>query len=171
MDRLANLLNAAATAITDAQAASIAIEAGLNHSTTATILTLGQHPGLSLSQLSGIVGLSHSAAVRLVDGLTAKGLAMRGDGQDRREVAVSLTVAGRALYTRLRQVQGNTLMPLLEQIAPADRASLERALSRILGALTQGRESADHICRYCDENACAQKDCPVELRAIALSAG
>ena len=92
MDRLANLLNAAATAISDAQAVSMARHADLKPSTTGAILTLGQHSALTLSELARIIGLSHSATVRLIDGLADKGLARRGDGQDRREVAISLTI-------------------------------------------------------------------------------
>jgi MarR family transcriptional repressor of emrRAB len=169
MDRLANLLNAAATAISDAQTRSVALYGDLKPSTTGAILTLGQHSALTLSELAGILGLSHSATVRLVDGLGDKGLARRGDGQDRREVTVSLTVDGQALYARLRQAQGETLMPLLEDVAPADKARLEALLSHILAALTKGRQSADHICRFCDEGICGQDDCPVELQAIALA--
>lgn len=169
MDRLANLLNASATAIADAQAMSVAQHSKLKPSTTAAILTLGQHPALTLSELAGILGLSHSATVRLVDGLAAKGLALRGDGQDRREVAVSLSVQGHGLYADLRSTQSEIMMPLIRVLEPAERAVLEVALSRILAALTQGRESADHICRFCDEGVCGQEDCPVELRAVALA--
>lgn len=169
MDRLANLLNAAATAIADAQATSMALRTKLKPSTTAAILTLGQHPALTLSELAGILALSHSATVRLVDNLAAKGLAQRGDGQDRREVAVSLTVQGHELYAKLRNAQSEMLLPLIQVLEPAERATLEAALSRILAALTRGRESADHICRFCDEGACGQEECPVEVRAIELA--
>jgi MarR family transcriptional repressor of emrRAB len=169
MDRLANLLNAAATAISDAQMRSVALYGDLKPSTTGAILTLGQHSALTISELAGILGLSHSATVRLVDGLGDKGLARRGDRQDRREVAVSLTVDGQALYAQLRQAQGETLMPLLEEIAPADQARLEAMLSHILAVLTKGRQIADHICRFCDEGICGQDACPVELQAVALA--
>ena len=168
VDRLANLLNATATAIADAQAKSIALYADLNPSTAAAILTLGQHPALSVSELAGILGLSHSATVRLVGGLAVKSLARRSDRQDRREVAVSLTDEGLALYRRLRKAQSQTLMPLIQIIEPAERAMLETTLSRILAAMTLGRESADRLCRFCDETVCQQEDCPVGLRAIAL---
>jgi MarR family transcriptional regulator, negative regulator of the multidrug operon emrRAB len=169
MDRLANLLTAAATAIADAQATSMGVRTDLKPSTTAAILTLGQHPALTLSELASILALSHSATVRLVDNLAAKGLAKRGDGQDRREVTVSLTVQGHGLYAELRKAQNETMLPLIEVLEAAERAALEVALSRILAALTQGRESADHICRFCDEGACGQEECPVEVRAIELA--
>ena len=169
MDRLANLLNAAATAIVDAQATSMAFQANLKSSTTAAILTLGQHPALTLSDLAQVLGLSHSATVRLVDGLTSRGLAARGDGQSRREVAVSLTFDGQLLYGALRQAQSDILTPLLEDLAQKDRAILEAALSSILAARTKGLQSADHICRFCDESVCMQHDCPVELQAVTMA--
>ncbi|WP_439526829.1 MarR family winged helix-turn-helix transcriptional regulator [Roseovarius mucosus] len=169
MDRLANLLNAAATAISDAQAMSMARHADLKPSTTGAILTLGQHSALTLSELARIIGLSHSATVRLIDGLADKGLARRGDGQDRREVAISLTIKGLRLYADLRKAQSEILIPLTEGLTPMERATLEVALSRILAALTKSRQSADHICRFCDEGVCGQDDCPVEVQAVALS--
>ena len=35
-------------------------------------------------------------------------------------------------------------------------------LESLLGRITSGRQSADHICRLCDEDACPQESCPVE---------
>jgi DNA-binding MarR family transcriptional regulator len=168
MDRLANLLSAAATAISDAQIMAMARHAELKPSTAAAILTLGQHDLLTLSQLAQIVGISHSGTVRLVDGLVHKGLVMRGDGRDRREVAVSLTAQGRELYARLRLDQDAVLMPLIADLPPEARRALEAALAHLLAGLTRGRQSADHICRFCDESACVPEDCPVERRALAL---
>lgn len=139
MDRLANPFNAAATAISDAQTSSMISCGALKPSATASIMTLGQHSALTLSELARILGLRHSATVRLVDGLEDKGLERRGDGQDRREVTVSLTVDGQALYARLRQAQGETLMALLEDVTPADKARLEALLSHILAAFSPGK--------------------------------
>jgi MarR family transcriptional regulator, negative regulator of the multidrug operon emrRAB len=171
MDRLSNLLTAAATAIADAQAATMARHVDLKPSTTATILTLGQHQALTMTQLAAILDLSHSATVRLVDGLAAKDLVLRMQGRDRREVAVALTAQGQTLHATLRHEQSALLMPLLDGLAAQDRDVLEAVLCRILTALTQGRRSADHICRFCHESICGQDDCPVERQACRLERG
>lgn len=166
MDRLANLLGAAATAIHDAHLAAAA--GALPPSAAAAILTLGQHEAQTVKDLAGIAGITHSAAVRLLDGLQARGLVGRGPGRDGREVAVALTPEGRALYGRLRAAQAGVLVPLLAALPQADRQVLERALAQILTRLTQGRQSADHICRFCDEEVCEPDTCPVERQALAL---
>lgn len=168
MDRLANLLGAAATAIHDAHLTAAADAAGLTPSAAAAILTLGQHEAQTVKDLARIAGITHSAAVRLLDGLADRGLVARGPGRDGREVAVALTPAGRDLYGHLRAAQAGVLMPLLAPLPDADLRVLEGALAQILTALTLGRASADHICRFCDEGVCEQGICPVERQALAL---
>jgi len=39
----------------------------------------------------------------------------------------------------------------------------------LLTGLTQSREQADHICRFCDEDACPARRCPVECKAISIA--
>lgn len=168
MDRLANLLGAASTAIHDAHLAAAAGAEGLTPSSAAAVLTLGQHDTQTAKDLARIAGITHSAAVRLLDGLHARGLVARGPGRDGREVAVALTPTGQALYTRLRRAQTGVLMPLLAPLQTDERQALQRALEQILTALTHGRASADHICRFCDEDACNPDACPVERQATAL---
>lgn len=169
MDRLANLVNACAAAIAAAQARALSDAGDLTPSATAVVLTLGQFPDQTLTDLARIAGLTHSAVVRLMDGLQARGLVQRGSGRDRREVAVSLTQAGQVTYARLRQAQAAGLAPVLASLSGPERAALERASSAILAALTRDRASADHICRFCDEAICTAGGCPVEERVQALS--
>ena len=169
MNRCGNLLTAAAAAICDAHASAIAERAGLNPSVTATILTLGQHDAQSLSQIAVVSGITHSAMVRLIAGLERRGLVTRGAGRDRREAAISLSEAGRELYATLRQLQAQVMAPLVDSLTAEQRAVLEAVLADILTRLTTGRETADHICRFCDEEVCGQDLCPVELQACRLT--
>ncbi|MGY6547777.1 MAG: MarR family transcriptional regulator [Roseinatronobacter sp.] len=170
MNRCGNLLTAAATAICDAQASAMAERANLNPSTTAAILTLGQHAAQSVSELAVVSGITHSAMVRLVESLKQRGLVTRAQGRnDRREAAISLTEPGQALYATLREMQTHVIAPLLEGLTAEDQAVLETALTHILTKLTTGRESADHICRFCDEVVCGQDHCPVEQQACRLT--
>lgn len=169
MDRLGNLLNAASTAISDAQTVEVLKISGINPSATATILTLGQHSGQNLAELASTVGISHSAMVRLIDSLVGQGLVMRCSGRDRREVATTLTEMGNDLYGRLRDAQGKVLHPLLACLSTREHEAMECILSQILGALTKSPGVGDRICRFCDEQACPQESCPVEVRARYLA--
>src|SRR5207244_11393948 len=54
-------------------------------------------------QLSDVIGLTHSATVRLVDRLVANGYVLRqASGRDGRTVAIRLTKAGTAAAERVR---------------------------------------------------------------------
>ena len=58
----------------------------------------------TIQQLSDVIGLTHSATVRLVDRLVADGYVLRqGGGRDGRTVAIRLTKAGTAAAERVRQ--------------------------------------------------------------------
>lgn len=171
MNRLGNLLNALAGAVTDAQAAAMAEHAGMKPSAAATVLTLGQNDMLTVSDMSKIVGITHSAMVRLIDGLERRGLVSRGRGRDGREVAVCLTEDGVALYAALRRAQADVLDSLVRRLSADQQDAFEDCLAVLLAALTKGRRSADHICRFCDEEVCQQDRCPVESQAQRLADG
>ena len=169
MDRTANLLGALALAISDAQTQAMEVASSLGRSATATLVTLGEYPGLSVAALAATVGLSHSATVRLVDDLERRGVVQRTPGADRRSVGLGLTGAGMDLRARVMQSRADVLERSLAEVPPADREMLTQVLSRILEDLTTSQTAADHICRLCDEDACGRDDCPVERRAVALS--
>ena len=145
MDRIANLLNATAVAICDAQMAEASRRSGLKSSATAAILTLGQHEGQTVTDIALVVGISHSAMVRLIEGLDGQGLVTRSSGQDKRKIEIALTQTGRALYRQLRAAQTFVLSPLLECLSEYERSVVECALAKMLTTLTKDPESGDHI--------------------------
>ena len=165
--RLGNLLNAAAVAISDAQAAAIARSADQNPSASAALLTIGQHEIQTISQIARVLRLSHSTTVRLINGLERGGMLERSRGRDKRETLVSLTPEGKKVYETIRMAQARVLNRLLEVLSADEQRTLETALSSILTVLTLDRESGDHICRFCDEMVCEQDRCPVERRSSA----
>jgi MarR family transcriptional regulator, negative regulator of the multidrug operon emrRAB len=169
MDRTANLLGALALALSDAQMQAMEAAYGLGGSATAALVTLGGYPGLSVAALAAVVGLSHSATVRLVDNLERRGVVRRMPGADRRSVGLGLTAAGLGLRDTVMQARADVLVRSLAAVPPDDTKMLTQVLTRLLEDLTTSRTAADHICRHCDENACGRDDCPVERRAVALS--
>jgi MarR family transcriptional regulator, negative regulator of the multidrug operon emrRAB len=169
VDQLTNLVGALALAVTDAQRHEMARASGLGDSAAAAVVTLGEYPGLSVAALAGIVGLTHSATVRLADDLERRGLVLRAPGGDRRSVGLRLTADGAAMRARLMAARTEVLGRATAAVVEDDRAAFARGVARALEALTTSRAAADHICRMCDEEACGRDACPVEQRAVALT--
>lgn len=75
--RTANLLGAAALAVTDGTLAVAPSAAGTSVSGSAALVTLLDAPTLSVTDLGRRIGLSQPAAARMVDSLEAAGLVLR----------------------------------------------------------------------------------------------
>ncbi len=153
-------------------AASVAItdriqDPTLSASATAALLTIAEWQPIGARELAGIVGLSQSATVRLVDELVSAGLARRLDKKGR-AVPLALTAAGkrraRSLQTRRLEIAGQALA----RLAPEDRVALEKALPALLAGITTGRACARHLCRFCDFTTCRTGPCPVAAAATAI---
>ena len=160
-DRFINLLAALGTALADAQAKACE-SIGVVQSDAAALITVGYHPGLSVGALAPIIGFTQSAAVRSVDRLVHHGLMARGRGEDRRQVALSLTAAGAALRAEILDARQGAVEKAITALDPWQQVDLEPMVERMLAALTQDRAGADHICRLCDETVCTPETCPVE---------
>lgn len=168
MDRLTNLIGALAVAVGDAQGRAMQAEGGLSASGVALLLLIDADPGASIATAAAVVGLTHSATVRLAADLADRGLVARGAGADRRVAALTLTPAGVALVARLRAARAGVLSGLTAALDPADRAAAARAVTAMLCRLARDRRTTDHLCRFCDEAACGGPDCPVERHTAAL---
>lgn len=155
--RTANLLGAAALAITDALARALPPERD-----AAALVLIRQYPGDGVDALARRLELTHSGAVRLVDRLASAGLVTRGAASDRRRVALELTPAGEARADAILGERAGVLEDLVAHLPSPDRAALERLLESLLGALTEGPERAARICRLCDVGVCPEASCPVE---------
>ena len=160
MLRLANLLGALSVAVGDELRERVAVD-GLSASDAAAVNVVGHAPGCSVGYLAGALGLTHAGAVRVADRLTRAGLAIRAEGPDLRTVGLRLTAAGERSWAQVRQARAAHLDALLADVAPAERAALERTVEHLLAALTHDDVVAERICRLCDEDACPQDRCPV----------
>jgi MarR family transcriptional regulator, negative regulator of the multidrug operon emrRAB len=168
--REANLLGAVALAVADRLRASAERGSGQGGSAPAALVSLaGYLDGGPIDSLRAPLGLTHSAAVRVVDRLVAAGLVRRREGADRRSVAVAITPAGRKAAERAARARAEALEAALAALDPAERAELARLHEKILATLTDGRATAGHICRLCDAEACGHflGRCPVTRAADA----
>lgn len=132
----------------------------------AALITLLERGALTIEWLRRIVGLSHSAAVRLVDRLAGEGLVRRHEGPDRRSVSIALTPRGRRTATRLRRERETWLASLLAPLDAGERRILLALADKVLGGMVRGRWEARLICRLCDHGACRSGGgCPVDRAA------
>ena len=161
--RSANLLGALGLALADAQAAQLATSSGLAPTDAAALNAIGTVPGCTIAAVRVTLGITHPGTVRTVDRLVAAGLVQRRAGADARTVSLHLTAAGERAWQRQADARLGWLERTLARLPPSDRDDVERVVSSILSAVTGDEESAERICRLCDERRCPQDRCPVTL--------
>jgi MarR family transcriptional regulator, negative regulator of the multidrug operon emrRAB len=175
--RLANLLGALATGVTDGIRDAMCDAAEMDVvSASALVALLEFSPGGSIQTLSDVVGLTHSGAVRLVDRLVLAGYVVRRQGRDGRAREITLTARGATLARRVRRARERAIAPTLESFSATERAHLTELCERLVGALTRQRleQRADGVaptggalCRTCDFVACGRDTdrCPAAQAA------
>jgi DNA-binding MarR family transcriptional regulator len=180
--RLANLLGAWSLAVSDRVTAAAAMAAGRGGQAPAALVALDQFAdGRTIEELSAVLGLTHSATVRLVDGLVADGnVARRRRRGDRRAVAIRLTPRGRATARRIISARGEAVQEALEGLTATQRRSLTAMAERLTGDLATLRleqraagelPAGGWLCRMCDFAACGRPEgrCPAAARAAYVA--
>lgn len=161
-ERTANLLGALSLGLADAMTHETELRAEHGAAAPAALVTIGTAPGESIHALASVLGLSHSATVRLADRLTEDGLMERRDGPDRRTSALHLSRRGKARRHAILEARLSVLTAALGVLSPQEQSQLTNLMETLLGAFTRNRRHADHICRLCNEDVCPGKVCPVE---------
>ena len=161
--RTANLLGATALAVNDVALAGATKAAGVSASGAAALVTLSAAPGLSVTELGRRVGLTQSAAARMVDSLENAGLVERRSSPiSHKWTTAHLTGAGEAAARHLLAARGSPLTDVVDALAPEERAELTRLLEKLLTRLYEELGHAQYMCRLCDRSACTHESaCPV----------
>ncbi|MBE1530461.1 MarR family winged helix-turn-helix transcriptional regulator [Actinomadura algeriensis] len=160
-ERTANLLGAASLAVTDVVLAGVPDTAGVSPSGAAALIVLAHDPELGVTELGRRVGLSQSAAARMVDGLQAAGLVERLPAAGR-VVRVRPTPAGRAAARAMLAARDAPLARVLAGLDDGEREMLAALLGKLLGRLYDEIGDADVMCRLCDRTCCTDGAvCPV----------
>lgn len=163
--RLANLLGAVATGLTDRVADAVDTEALDGRARTALVALLDFSPRGSVHTLSRVVGLTHSGAVRLVDRLEAAGYVHRGPGTDDRSVAIGLTRLGRKMADEVRNRRQDAITEAMTGLGDRQRDDLVRACEILAANLARERmdrraagerPTGGALCRMCDFAACGR---------------
>jgi DNA-binding MarR family transcriptional regulator len=176
----ANVLGALSLVVADRMNASVEPIAALGPSAAAALAALNEFlDGGSVTQLSSVLGLTHSGTVRLVDRLEAEGLVQRGGADDGRAVSVELTPGGRRMALRIRQARETSLTSALSALTADQVDGLATALDTMLTTATLARAEERStraqarpepwLCRLCDFAACGRSDanCPVNNAVTA----
>ncbi|WP_291408035.1 MarR family winged helix-turn-helix transcriptional regulator [Actinophytocola sp.] len=128
-DRPASLLGATPPAVTDLMLAAATRAAGVGVSGAAALVILADDPRLSVTELGRCISLTQSAAARMVDSLTAAGLAQR-HGTAGRAVGVRLTAPDVDAAGRLLAARAEPLADLLSDVDDTDRERLAERCPR-----------------------------------------
>lgn len=163
IDRTANLLGATALALTDVTLGGVTRAANVSASGAAALVSLSADPGLSVTELGRRVGLSQSAAARMVDSLEADGLVERRPHPFiARVTTVYPTQPGREATSRLLAARGSPLTDVVSALDEDDQQVLEGLLTKLLTRLYDHVGRAQYMCRLCDRSCCmAASTCPV----------
>jgi DNA-binding MarR family transcriptional regulator len=169
ISRVATRLGAVALTLSDGIREATEEATGLAGGVPAALVSLHEWAdGRSIDVLADAMRVSHSRAVRIVDGLEAAGLARREpDPADGRRVQVRLQPAGRKLAERALAARAGVLLLAVAQLDAADLRDLERLAGALLDATTVDLRAAMQTCRLCDARACGHHEgvCPVTLAA------
>ena len=178
--RLSNLVGAWSLAVADRVTAAAAAAAGRGGQAPAALVALHEFAGGStIDHLRQVLGISHSAAVRLIDGLDADGHVKRAvHADDRRSVALTLTPTGRRTARRILEARHRAVQSTLEGLSKQEQRSLMGLAEALTAQLVdlkldeRTRRSAPAsgwLCRLCDFDACGRPQglCPAAHPAHA----
>jgi DNA-binding MarR family transcriptional regulator len=161
------MLGALALALADRVAARAQAASNLHDSAASALVLITNHPGEPIDAIRRTLGLTHSGAVRLVDGLEAAGLVeRRRSDRDARAVALWATPSGERTVSKILAARAELLEPVLARTSKADRKTIAAFLETALAELTDSRDRALSICRVCAEGTCRPLGCPVEQAVL-----
>jgi DNA-binding MarR family transcriptional regulator len=163
-----NLLGAFVVAVADRIRVETENSVGHSGSAAAALVTIAHFPGRTVEFLRQAIGLSHPAAVRVVDRLVEQGLVRRRPSGPGPAVALTVTTAGRRAARAVLDVRASVVAQALPRLSAAESATLAGVLEKGLAHLADTPGST--ICRLCDQGRCRREDCPVAQRQIELGA-
>jgi DNA-binding MarR family transcriptional regulator len=163
-NRLENLVGALGLALSDTIADSFEPACELSDSAPAALFLIRFNPETRIEALARYLELSHSGTVRLVDRLVREGWVAREACDDLRAVVLVLTPAGEKMLDKLVENRSKSIAQAMQGFSAAERAVLEKLVSRMLVNLVPDRAAADHTCRLCDSEVCDKDGCPLECR-------
>jgi DNA-binding MarR family transcriptional regulator len=147
---LNNKVAALALAIADA---ILAKSDDLAPTAVAALVTIRDRDPLSIGEIAHVVGLTHSAAVRLVDRLEKDWL-VRRQRRVGREVMVEITARGRRRAQQLQENRFAAVAGFLAELDPEEQGELNVLVTKIIRKTGSGGLVVEQFCRMCRRNGC-----------------
>jgi DNA-binding MarR family transcriptional regulator len=167
-DRLRNLLGSFSLAVADRLRLQTEETIGHTGAAAAALVTIAHFPDRTVEFLRQAIGLSHPAAVRVVDRLVEQRLVRRRPAGRGPAVALTATITGKRQAREILEVRQQVLADALPELSRAESASLSAILEKALAHLSDSPGTT--ICRLCDQDLCRRLDCPVVRRQTELGA-
>lgn len=132
--------------VTEAQARALARDTGLTASQAIVLRIVANAGRANAGQIAEQAGISQATVSTLLDKLESGGLARRKRGvDDRRQVWVELTRAGRAALDRLPDLLQERFTRRFEQLPPWEQAYLVASLTRVTALLDAAEIDASPV--------------------------
>lgn len=148
---LHNKLAALALAVTDA---TLEKTEDLAPTAVAALISIRDRELLSIGDIARIVGLTHSAAVRLVDRLEKDWL-VRRQRRVGREVMVEITARGRRRAQQLQETRLAAVASFIDVLDPEEQAQLDALIAKVIAKRSGGADfDESQFCRMCRRQAC-----------------
>lgn len=174
MDHDGNVVGAAVVLLGDRLRDAVEAAGGHGGARPAALAALHEWAdGRAIEVLAASLRLSHSRAVRVVDGLVVDGLAVRrSDPGDARKALIELTADGHRVGQQVMVARNRVLDDALSPLSADQRAQFARLAEVLVRSGATGRRAARTICRLCDVHACGHHDgrCPSTAGADAYEA-
>jgi DNA-binding MarR family transcriptional regulator len=104
----------------------------------------------SIGSIAEGLGITHPAAVKLVDKLQRKGLVTRGVAPtDHRQSEIAVTDEGRRLVSQVRQERTQRLAGVLDRMQAEDRQALIQGLEAFVTQALRDERALDALCLSC----------------------
>lgn len=158
---LPNKFAALSLAVTDV---TLSADDDLAPTAVAALISAANNPPASIGEIAAIVGLTHSATVRLIDRLEADGLLHRRRRVGR-EVLVEITPAGRRRADGLQDRRLAVSSGFLASLSAEEQVLLDRLVDRMMRDHTARGYDRRRLCRMCARtqcNCCFETACPAD---------
>ena len=130
LDEFVNTILVASRVLVAISARSLGeVESAVTLTQLRTLVVLDMHDGINLNGLAELLDVNASTAMRMIDRLLVAELVTRRDNpENRREVVLSLTAAGRRIVRKVTTRRRQEIKRIVEQMPATHRAGLVRAL-------------------------------------------
>ncbi len=113
-------------------------EVGMTMSQAKVLYLVQASTPLGMSELAARLGVTVSTASGLVERLVEAGLVdRRDDPADRRQVLLTMTDVGAASLDRMRELNAGHMRAMLDRVATADLATVDRSIRILTKAVTE----------------------------------